>query len=296
MWIFLRRRFSGFLGNLNITDIQHEDGQTKRRGICSALNRAYWGHNSETDNHLLVGSWGKMTRVAPPRDIDLMFFLPGDVYNRFQQRSGNIQSQLLQEVRDVLSDTYSTTARIRGDGQVVVLPFNSISVEVVPAFRLQNGHVFICDTNDGGRYKTVAPEAEIGNLHFSDVTWNGNTRALVRMMKSWRKECNVPIKSFQLELLAIDFLNQWSYSKNDLFWYDWMVRDFLAYLISRANTYVFFPETAEMSFLGDEWLSRAQAAYSNAVQACEYERDNFDSLAGQYWQKIFGYDVPGSVI
>jgi hypothetical protein len=194
-----------------------------------------------------------------------------------------------------VAEKYSSTARIRADGQVVEIPFNSISIEIVPAFRLQNGNVWICDTNDGGRYKTVAPEAEGKSLSDSDTAYNGNTRALVRMAKRWKDECNVPIKSFQLEILAQVFLRSWPHSRNDIFWYDWMVRDFFAFLIQHQNGNVTFPVTGEVSLLGSEWLSKAQTAYNNAVEACVCERDNYERLAGQSWQKVFGTAVPEAV-
>jgi len=53
-------------------------------------------------------------------------------------------------------------------------------------------------------------------------------------------ERNVPLKSFQLERLAVEFLTTCSYSLADIFYYYWMVRHFFAYLIGRANT-GFFP-------------------------------------------------------
>jgi hypothetical protein len=47
--------------------------------------------------------------------------------------------------------------------------------------------------------------------------------------------------------------------------------------------------------LGNGWLSKAQSAYSQALKACEYERDNQEILAGIEWQKIFGTMVPMTV-
>lgn len=295
MWVFLRRRFSRFLQSLPLSEEQYEGGITKIKGVTSCLNNVFWNVSSDTSNVLVVGSWGKNTQIAPAGDIDVMFFLPAEVYHRYEQRTGNKQSQLLQEVREIVANKYSSTARIRADGQVVEIPFNSISIEIVPAFRLQNGQVWICDTNDGGRYKTIAPEAEIKSLSDSDIVWNGNTRALARMVKRWQDECNVPIKSFQLEILAQVFLRSWQYSKHDIFWYDWMIRDFFAFLIAHSNGNVIFPITGETSFLGNEWLSKAQTAHKNALDACEYERDNHDQLAGYAWQKIFGSAAPGAV-
>ena len=167
MWIYVRRRFQVFLENLKITADQAEDGETKHMGVVACLNRAYWNHSGETANRVLIGSWGKQTRVRPPRDIDILFILPVEDYWRFQQRTGNRQSQLLQEMRDVLGQTYSAT-NIRGDGQVIVIPFNTYKIEVAAAFPREGGGFLICDTNDGGRYKHVDPIAEIAALDAAD--------------------------------------------------------------------------------------------------------------------------------
>lgn len=291
MWIYVRRRFSQLLANLTITDRQCEDGQTKQAGIRACLNRHYWGTSSETANSFLIGSWGKLMQVRPSRDVDIMFLLPAKVYQRFQQRDGNRQSQLLQEVKGVLAATYGQTT-MRGDGQVVVVPFNTMPMEVVPGFRCNNGSIIICDTNDGGRYMTSTAEAEANEMETSNLAWNGNTRALARMMKCWQRERNVPLKSFQLERLAVEFMRQWPHRDRDVFWYDWMIRDFLAYLIGRASGLLLMPGTGEVIPLGSDWLSRAQAASGAAVEACNNERDNYGALAGTEWEKIFGAAVP----
>jgi len=290
-WQFVTRRFTKLLGDLAVTQQQDTDGKTKQAGIRACLNRHYWNTDSDSANSMLIGSWGKQTRVRPSRDVDILFLLPPSIYHQFQQRSGNRQSQLLQEVKDVLARTYSQTT-IRGDGQVVVVPFNATPVEIAPGFRCTDGSIIVCDTNNGGRYKTLTAEAELADLNSSDTRWNGNTRALARMMKGWQRECNVPMKSFQLERLAVEFLQVWPYSYHDAFYYDWMVRDFLAYLINRANDHIIMPRTGEFVWLGSDWLTRAQTAHRHAVSACDNERDSREVSAGYEWQNIFGNAVP----
>jgi len=184
---------------------------------------------------------------------------------------------------------------MRADGQVVLVPFNSTAIEVAIGFRCTDGSIIICDTNDGGRYKTSTAEAEAIELNAIDTKYNGNARALIRMMKQWQRERNVPLKSFQIERLAIEFIQTWSWSYHDVFWYDWMVRDFFAYLIRRANGNVIMPGTGESVALGDDWLSRAQTAHRSAVAACDHEHGNCEFLAGGAWQEIFGTFIPMSV-
>lgn len=284
-------RFQSLLDNLKLTESQRADGVTKHSGVRTCLNKHYYNSTSGTSNSMLIGSWGKNTEIRPPRDIDILFVLPYEVYKRFETRPGNKQSQLLHEVKQVLQTTYSTTT-MRGDGQVVVVPFQSYNVEVVPAFELDTGQYWVCDTNGGGRYKTVDPKAEIKSVKESNDTTSGNTRDLIRMMKCWQGYCTVPLKSFCIELLAIAFLQTWPNKGKSTVYYDWMVRDFFSYLKGRALGYVFVPGTYESIALGDAWKSKAETAHTRAERACKYEADQKPLEAGIEWQKIFSTYIP----
>lgn len=279
------------MAELTITDNQLQDGLTKQAGVRDCLNKAFWGYSSETANSMLIGSWGKQTRVRPSRDVDILFLLPPAVYHRFEQRTGNKQSQLLQEVKTVLTATYSQTA-MRGDGQVVVVPFNTTPIEVSPGFRRDDGSIIVCDANGGGRYVVSTAEAEAAAIAASDNQWNGNTRRLACMMKQWQRHCNVPLKSFLIERLAVEFLAQYPFAGLGYFFYDWIIRDFFEYLVGQANTGILMPGTYDYIPLGNEWLSRAKTAHGNALKAYEYERDNNEIMAGLYWQDIFGTHIP----
>ena len=291
-WAYVRQRFEALLENLKITADQTEDGETKLTGVVAALNRIYWNHSDGTLNRLLIGSWGKLTRVRPPRDVDLLFIPPLDVHHQFNQRAGNKQSQLLQHVAAALRATYPQTT-IRGDGQVVLVGFNTYRIEVAPAFHATGGGFLICDTNDGGRWKHVDPEGEIAALVAADQQFNGNVRKLTRILKQWQRHCDVPIKSFHIEALVKEVLPTKTYGGNNEFWFDWLVRDAFAHMICRANGGFWMPGCAlEWITLGDPWLSKAQTAYGRALRACAYEYDNHDILAGDEWQKIFGTMIP----
>jgi hypothetical protein len=289
------QRFDKFLSNIALTIDQKADGILKHTGVRKCLNQHYHSSNSEYANSMLVGSWGKDTQVRPPRDIDVLFVLPYSVYQRYEGKTGNKQSQLLQEVKSVLSKTYSTT-KMRADGQVVVVPFTSYAVEVVPAFRLNSGRYWICDTNDGGKYKETDPEAETKAVADSDSQSNGNTRHLVRMMKKWQEYCSVPLKSFWIELVAIEFMAAWQYRGHSSMYYDWMVRDFFKHLIGKAGSFVLIPGTFEIVWLGSDWKSKAESAYSRAVKGCQYEADESSATknvdAWWEWHNIFGDDMP----
>lgn len=295
MWVAVRQRFRAFHEDLTLTRDQIEDGIGKAVRVTQALERAYNGHVADQPPMLIVGSWGKGTQVRPSADIDVMVQFAPAVLQRFEARVGNKQSQLLQEVKAFLLDAYPQTD-MRGDGQVVVVGFNSIIVEVVPVFDLPGGQYLMPDTNDGGRWKTVDPSAQIAMIEDIDTRTNGNTRALTKMIKLWRREKNVPLKSFIIELLVAEFMSTYPHARQDYYYYDWFVRDFLRALVARAGSGSLIPGTGEVVWLGADWLPKAKAALAAAETACEWERHDYDVTAGQEWQTIFGTRIPIHVL
>lgn len=280
-------RFEKFHNNILLTQQQRQDGADRRQSVVKALNKHYRGTSSGTDNSLFVGSRGKGTSIRPPRDIDVLYTMPYEVYERFQKRSGNRQSALLQEVKNVLQAAFSTTSYIKGDGPVVKVPFSTFNVELIPAFKLDSGKYWVCFTRDGGSYVTADYIAENDAVKASNDDTNGQTRELVRMMKKWQEYCSVPIKSFWIELIAIDFLRGWEHKGKSRLYHDFMVRDFLAHLKGKRFGYVVAPGTGEVMSLGDAWYSKAESAYGRAMKACSLEGSDVGA-AGDEWQKIFG--------
>lgn len=291
MWIGVRQRFRRFHEDLTLTREQVDDGLTKQLGVRQSLQRAYYDQSTDNPPGFIVGSWGKGTAIRPPIDVDVFFELPVEVFHRINSNSGNVQSQLLQEVRGDLARTYPQTT-MRGDGQVVTVGFNTIAVEVVPAFRYDGqGRFYMPNTNGGGSWRLVDPVAEIATIESADRASLGNARTLARMMKTWKRECGVPLKSFQVELLVAEFISNYAYRRHDYYWYDWFMRDFFVFLCGKAWANITVPGTLEVINLGNDWHSRALSARDRVLKACEYEYNDLTVLAGEEWQKVFGSRV-----
>lgn len=254
MWIGVTQRFAQFNRDLVLTVDQVSDGLRKQHEARKVLQRAYYGEATDNPPGIMVGSWGKLTNRRPPFDLDVFFDMPPADYGRFQAREGNKQSALLQEVKGVLQDRWAQTD-MRGDGQVVQVGFNTIMLEIVPAFRLVNGQYAIPDTNGGGRWRTVDPLAEMHKIDDSDRASSGNARQLMRMMKCWRDHCNVPLDSFKLEHVVADFMVSYRWRDESHFYYDWFVRDFFSHLVSKAGSFIVMPGTYDIVDLGNDWLS-----------------------------------------
>lgn len=282
-------RFNTFLANLQQTDAQLATGRSRREDVIRVLNKHYYGTSNSTANSFFIGSWGKSTKIRPPRDVDVFYYLPQAVYDRYRWRMGNIQSQILQEVKGVIEAEFKKT-EVKGSGPIVEVAFANYNVEVAPGFAQDNRQI-VCSTKNGGIYKSADYAAEAASIAYSNKQSNGNTLDLIRMMKRWQEHCSVPLRSFWIELLAVNFLRGWEHSGKSTVYYDWMCRDFFAFLVSKANGLLLAPGTYEWIWLGNEWVTRAQTAYGRAVNACNDEEE-YPYTAGEEWQKIFGADIP----
>ena len=232
----------------------------------------------------MIGSYGKRTAIAPPSDIDVIFKMPYSEYKRYDDYSGNGQSQLLQDIKNKLKTRYPTTS-IRGDGPVVVINFNSYKIELIPAFILGDGY-YLPHTRNGGSWERTEPKKEMDNIIQSNKRSEGNTVKLIKMIKAWKTCCNVPIKSLVIELTVINFLKSYEYYNKSTMYYDWMVRDYFDELIKNVNSSCIIPGTYENLPYGNKWESKAKTALNNAKKAIENEKYPYTATGD--WKKIFG--------
>jgi len=280
--------FQNLVMNTQLTPEQYDDASGKHHRVRAVLNQAYYGITNNTANSFVVGSYGKNTEIKPPSDIDILFCLPPSVYERFSKRSGNIQSQLLQEVKEVLQANWKSTS-MKADGQIIFVPFVTYAIEVLPTFLLQSTQYWHADANNGGQWRTTDPKAEKERITTSNIATKGKTIHLIKLAKAWKESRTVKIKSLVLELLATNFLTQWQHTNTTGYvYYDFMIRDFLNYLLGYKNSYVTIPGTGDVVFTGDLWVAQATFAYNAAIRAADYGAEDKLSSAKTEWGSIFG--------
>jgi len=287
LWINVIPHFSQFLSELNLKGLERADAENKAERVARCLWEKYYAGEFNPNCYVKVGSYGKGTASRPPSDLDLLFLLPSDNYYRVERLVGNKQSQLLQEVKRTLLATFPRTD-LRADGQVVLAPFQTYNVDVVPAFHLTDGTYITANTSDDGSWRPSNPFAEYQAITHTDSISAGKATHLLKMLKPWKRECLVEIKSISLEVLVCEFVKQWQFNDRSLFYYDWLVRDFFNFMLAYKNGWTLVPGTTEKIDLGDAWVSKCQSAYQRSLKACDYERSDWGRLAAEEWQKIFG--------
>jgi hypothetical protein len=288
LWNFVIPHFSSFLQELQLSNQDRSDADGKAERVARSLFTRYYPNQIFTHNcYVKVGSYGKGTAARPCTDLDMLFILPDEDCGRISKLTGNKQSQLLREVKDALLATFPRTD-LRADGQVIIAPFETYAVEVVPAFRLADQRFLTANTANGGSWSVSNPVAEYNNLHLADLASDGKATHLTMMAKAWKHECNVELKSTSIEVLAAIFSGEWPHRNRNIYWYDWMIRDFFAFLFKYINGWTRIVGTDETIQLGNDWHTKLQTAYDRALKACQYELADQGFSAAMEWQKIFG--------
>lgn len=174
--------------------------------VTRAVNQSFWHSDSDIQNSLYVGSFGRGTAIDVS-DIDILVELPKSDYYRYDVLRGNGQSRLLQAVREAILAIYPRSD-IQADGQVVKISFNdSMRFEILPAFRNLNwagdwdGTYKYPDANLGGIWRSTNPKAEQNAMQHKNTTSNG---LLFDTCKHIRSVRNNYYNSYHLSGIVID--------------------------------------------------------------------------------------------
>lgn len=274
----MQEQFNTFCENIRLTKEQIEDAKKKYTGVCETLHKNYYESTYDGNTKFLFGSYKKKTNIRPPtdnQDVDVIFKMPKGEFERYDNYNGNGQSALLQKIKDILKDRYTTTDKISGWGKVVLVRFSEHNVEILPGWELEDGRFKIPNTESGGRWEYFDPKKDIEKFQDSNVKTDGLTAELSRMMKKWKREVKtLAIKSFEIENYVIEFLSEYYFSEVD---YDIVVRDCFKYLNERVSS-------------GDKSL--VETALNRANKAVDYAEDENFQKATEEWQKIFGKEFP----
>ena len=275
----MQKQFEVFLENIKLTAAQREDAVTKYTGVCKALHDYYYP-DSKYDGtaKLLIGSYGKHTNIRPARDIDVIFMIPPDRFSQYDDNTSNKQSQLLNDVKCILEETYPNTP-IRAFGKVVVVEFAETkhNVELLPAWEYSDGTFCIPNSEGGGSWERWDPRREMKRISESDAETH-KTRSLIRMVKKWSENCTAKVKSFEIEEWVMGFFAGGVSPERD---FPEMLKQFFGYAVSTA--------------VDPDLKSHLKTALNRATKACEFEADDDLEGAADEWRKIFGNDFPAAL-
>lgn len=267
------------------------DISTSYQNITTRLNKDFYDSDSSNLHCLQVGSYGRHTAIHGVSDLDMLFELPWEVYEKYRKREGNGPSQLLQAVRDSLKTRYATT-EIKGDGQVVVVQFAKFKVEVLPAFyRRETDDYLHPDTNNGGSWKATYPRQEMSAMNDMNLRTNRNYKHVCKMLRSWKNEHGIPMSGMLIDTLCYRFFE--AHKEYD-------DKSYGSYAALFADLFLFLADLEQQ----DYWRAPGSQAHIHsrgnfhrkarkAAATCVEARDaDCDRKSARLWREVFGRDFP----
>lgn len=280
----MKKEFKQFCEDIRLTPNQNDDAKTKYTNVCKTLHKEYYELEYDGKTKLLFGSYKTKTNIRPlteMQDVDVIFKIPQETFDKFDDYESNGQAALLQEIKDILKETYSTTDKIRAWAKVVLVKMagGTHNVEVLPAFEKEDGTFTIPNSENDGSWENFDPRKQIDEFQTINDNTNGLTAELGRMMKSWaRNTTTMSYSSYELLSHVINFLKTEFEDGAEYQDYHEVVKNFLDYVKLRCND--------------DDRKSHIQYAYNRAINAIEYMEDDKPKEASEEWRKIFGDKFP----
>ena len=213
--------FKAFLENIQV---DNADTISLRYGeVTAALNKQFRDTESKTANSLQVGSYGRWTAIKGVSDLDMIYIISSGKWDEYKS-SG--QTKLLQDTKEAIKRRYPTTT-VRVDRLVVRVLYNDFHIEVMPAFKQDDGSYKYPDTANGGSWKITKPQAELDEMREANKRKNRNLRRLCKMARAWKNKHGVAMGGLLIDTLAYNFLESTDeYDDRSYYYYDWMCRDF----------------------------------------------------------------------
>lgn len=286
--------FKTFVAGLCVDNFEDIDGRFKR--ITKRLNDAFWGIDSNVDHSYMVGSVGRETAISGVSDLDMLFVLPKDLKQQYDQHDGNGQSKLLQRVKAEIKKTYPHTI-VRGDGQVVVVSLESVSytIEVCPAFERTDGAFDYPDSNHSGSWKKTDPLPEIAESKRQNAESGGAFKDLCALLRAWKNHGGFKFGGLLIDTLVCNFLSAYPKYKNAKYEdYLQVVTDLFYFLKTRKKDQKhWFALGSNQKVYNQKgtFVSRASTAYNKLSEVDENSDNLYDVL-----RSVFGRVFPAPVV
>ena len=279
----MEENFKDFIQAITLTSVQNEDARTKYVGVCKKLYSHFYSGDYDDGKKFLFGSYKTKTNVRPltsDQDVDVLFKISQETFDKYDQYESNGQAALLQEVRNALKEKYTTTDTIKAWGKVVLVVFdeNHHNVELLPALELDDKTFKIPNSENGGSWEIFDPRAELDKFQKSNTNTNGLTRDLAKMLKAWaHTTTSMTYKSCKRLDDIIDFLEENYPQGKGVETYAKVVFDFFDFMHSKC---------------GEEIKSFIETAYNRAQKAMQFDDEGKYIEASEEWRKIFGPKFP----
>lgn len=236
----IEKAFEKFNRDIRLSETQENDAVIKYDWVCKKIHNHFLENIEYNWNtKFLFWSYKNKTNITPfteDQDVDVLFKIPKETYDKYNSYSGNWQSALLQEIRKILLNSkYSLSEKPKAWGKIILIKTSDWkhNVELLPAFEKEDKSFLIPNTEDWWTWDLFDPRKDIEIFKESNKETNWLTASLIRMVKSWRNNNSTLIlKSYQIEKYVINFLENYAFLEKQKIE---IVYNFFEYLKKNCN-------------------------------------------------------------
>lgn len=205
--ISVQDAFKKFRSRLELTAGEQSDASRRQNDIRTLMDQEF-----KVEHDFLTGSYARWTKTKPLKDVDI-FCVLGDAERHFRDKAPMV---LLQAVEEVLADKYGRD-NVSKQRRSVTVSFGVkeengetndqiMSFDVVAAFAKKD-YYEIPDTAQASGWTSTNPKIHYDLAVKANEAFSGEWKGMVRMMKSWNRLRDKPIKpSFLIEVMALQLL------------------------------------------------------------------------------------------
>jgi len=279
--------FAKFRGKISIpTEKETKDASRRQKEIRSIMDGEF-----HVDRDFLSGSYARWTKTKPLKDVDIFCVLGGDD----KKHRDEDPSVILTEVSRIMGTEYGAE-NVNIQTRSVGIAFKNtaeeeiMSFDVVTAFDADN-HYDVPDTKSADKWTKTDPEIHKDLARDKHAAYSSEWKGLVRMIKTWNREHERPVKpSFLLEVMALELFDG-DFGGD----YRYELKGFFATAAERILDV--WPDPAGLgpdvsmrmnSFEKDAAKTALQNASDQCLRAIQLERGGKTGDALRVWQEIFG--------
>ncbi len=279
--------FVKFRSKISIpTDKESNDASRRQREIRALMDKTF-----HVQRDFLSGSYARWTKTKPLKDVDIFCVLGGED-QKFRKQDPSV---ILNEVKRLMAKEYGED-NVQIQTRSVGVAFKNaadeevMSFDVVTAFDA-GAHYEVPDTKSADKWTKTDPEIHKDLARDKHAAYSSEWKGLVRMVKTWNREHERPVKpSFLLEVMALELFDG-NFGGD----YRYEIKGFLSSAAERI-----FDSWPDPAGLGPDVSTRmdyteklaAKTALRNGADQClraiQLERSGKVGEALRVWQGIFG--------
>ena len=160
------------------------------------------GKDDDETYSFLTGSYSRNTAIRPPKDVDFFIVLNDKKYGDLKP------SELLNLLEKTLKEILPDITIFQQTHSVTIEYDEEFSIDVIPAFEINSELYKIPHVSENSdTWLKSNPKIHGEKLTEANDTTNGLLVPLVKLLKAWKRDKCSYVKSFHLELLAIEIIN-----------------------------------------------------------------------------------------